>query len=403
MAARTIMDERAWIQHHGPPKQLYVDEGTGWASDSTMQWCESNDIEIRISPGQAHTRTSIVERRRQIARKAVSIFMMENNFTGLDGVRSALSWVVPALNSNSFVNGFTPTQLALGREPALPGLLTDKRTSPLQLQLTEQEKLRRKLRLKFSAQSACGKAEIDVKLRRALLRRFTGKDEELLAGERRYYWRDTADKAHTIRWSGPAVVVAVERNPDSGTISVYWLAHGTVLLRAGVQHVHKMVNDSGQIGAVQRAQQALDGLRQRRAVRIVDLRKANKRSIDELDPKARAVTIPDHPAPLTMSSPALPDGVQQAFDRSTQEAIQPRAEASPAAAPPEAEPPETLTEPPPLEPQLEERQPYERHPELPELGDDDFEEPMGEPSHLQTPMAMADQQDAPPDPADHER
>ena len=57
-------------------------------------------------------------------------------------------------------------------------------------------------------QSACGKAKIDVKLRRALLRRRTVKDEELLPGERRYYWRDFPDKAHTIRWRGPAVVVA---------------------------------------------------------------------------------------------------------------------------------------------------------------------------------------------------
>ena len=407
----TIMDEkgpslqkaleRAWIQHHGPPRQLCVDEGTGWASDATMQWCENNDIEIRISPGQVHTRTSIVERRHQIVRKAISIFMMENDLTGLDGVRTALSWVVPALNSSTFVNGYTPTQLALGREPALPGRLSDERTSPPQLQLTEQEKLHKRLQMKFVAQSACGKAEIDVKLRRALLRRFTGKDEELLPGERCYYWRDFPDKAHTIRWRGPAVVVvAVERNPDTGTTSVYWIAHGTVLLRAGVQHVRKMVSDSGQLGAAQRAQQALDGLRQRRAVRIIDLRKANKRSIDEVDPELSDYTpsiAGEPPAPVTMSS-RLPDGVQRAFDRSTQEAIQSRAAERPSVPlvpdPPEDQPPE------PLEPQLEERRPYERHPELPELDDDEFEEPMGEPAHMETPRVDAEPRTSLPDPAD---
>ena len=62
--------------------------------------------------------------------------MMENDLTGLDGVHTALSWVVPASNSSTFVNGYTPAQLALGREPALPGRLSDERTSPLQLQLT---------------------------------------------------------------------------------------------------------------------------------------------------------------------------------------------------------------------------------------------------------------------------
>ena len=213
--------------------------------------------------------------------------------------------------------------------------------------------------MKFAAQSACGKAEIDVKLRRALLRRFTGKDEELLPGERRYYWRDFPDKAHTIRWRGPAVVVAVERNPDTGTISVYWIAHGTVLLRAGVQHVRKMVSDSGQLGAAQRAQQALNNLRQRRAVRIIDLCKANKRSIDpELSDYAPSIAE-EPPAPVTMPSSGLPDGVQRAFDRSMQEAIQSRVIERPSA-PPAPDPPEDLPIEP-LEPQLEERRLHERH------------------------------------------
>ena len=91
--------------------------------------------------------------------------------------------------------------------------------------------------------------------------------------------------------------------------------------------------------------------------------------MDEVDPEVSdyepSLPDPHHPAPLTMSSPALPDGVQQAFDRSMQEAVRSRAEASPAAAPPEAEPPDAQSEPPLLEPQLEERQPHERHPELP--------------------------------------
>ena len=275
MAARTVPDEkgislqkaleRAWIQFHGPPKQLYVDEGTGWASDSTATWCEQHDIELRIAPGQAHTRTSIVERRHQLVRKAVSIFMLEHELKGLDGVQQALSWVVPSVNSNTFVNGFTPSQLALGREPSMPGLLSDERTGPLQLQMSEQERLHRRLTLKFSAQQACGKAEIDVKLRRALLRRYTGRDEDLHPGERCLYWRDAADRAHTIRWKGPAIVLAIERNPDTGTVSCYWLAHGTVLLRASTQHVRKLVNDTGTIDGSARVQQALRDLRQRQS------------------------------------------------------------------------------------------------------------------------------------------
>ena len=118
MAARTIPDEtsgslrkaleREWIRIFGPPKQLSVDEWSGWGSDEMAQWGGEHAIEMRISPGQAHTRTSVVERRHQLLRKSLSIFMAENKLYTLDGLHQALSWTVPCLNQSTFVNGYTP-------------------------------------------------------------------------------------------------------------------------------------------------------------------------------------------------------------------------------------------------------------------------------------------------------
>jgi len=68
-----------------------------------------------------------------------------------------------------------------------------------------------------------------VKLRRAMLRRFTGNDEDLQPGERCLYWRETGNRFHTNQWKGPAVVVAVQTDPDTGCIDTYRLAHGTML------------------------------------------------------------------------------------------------------------------------------------------------------------------------------
>ena len=148
--------------------------------------------------------------------------------------------------------------------------------------MSEQERLLQKLKLK--AQNACARAEIEVKLRRAVLRRYTGRDEELHPAERCLYWREASNKFHTIQWRGPAVVVAVQRNADTGTVDVYWLAHGTTLLHAGHQHVRRLVDDEGRVDGQARALDALDQLRQRRVVRLVDLRRLNKRALDELDP-----------------------------------------------------------------------------------------------------------------------
>ena len=95
--------------------------------------------------------------------------------------------------------------------------------------LHSNDRLRRRLELKAKAQYACAQAEIDVKLRRAMLRRFTGNDEDLQPGERCLYWRETGNRFHTNQWKGPAVVVAVQTDPDTGCIDTYRLAHGTML------------------------------------------------------------------------------------------------------------------------------------------------------------------------------
>ena len=179
--------------------------------------------------------------------------MTENGLRGLDGLHTALNWTVPTLNQCTFVNGFTPMQLALGKQPNMPGLISDERTGPIQLQQTEQDRLRRRLELKASAQNACAVAEIDVKLRRALLRRFSGADEDLQPGKRCLYWREVGNRFHTVQWKGPATVVAVQRDPDTGTIDTYWIAHGTVLIRAGRQHVRRLVGQEGLVNGAQRA------------------------------------------------------------------------------------------------------------------------------------------------------
>ena len=304
MAARIVADEtaktlttaieRAWIRDYGPMKVLKVDEASAWGSDVAAQWSENHSIELVISPGQSHSRTSIVERRHQLLRRALQIYMEDNKVEGLEGLREALTWVVPSINQFTFVNGYSPTQLALGSQPHVPGLLTDERTQPQQL--SEESMVREKLNRRSQGQIACAKADVDVKLRRALLRQFRGQEEDLNAGERCLYWREANNRFHTIRWKGPATVVAVQRDPDSGQVACYWLAHGTVLIRAGKQHVKRLLDQEGRMAS---PSEALEGLRQRRVVRVLDLPQLNRRSLEELDPE-------DEEEDLTEEKPASP-------------------------------------------------------------------------------------------------
>eukprot|EP00435_Cladocopium_sp_Y103_P060972 s1590_g22.t1 len=180
--------------------------------------------------------------------------------------------------------------------------------------LSEEEQMRQTLQKRASAQNVCVKADIDVKLRRALLSQFRGLEVELPSGERCLYWRESNNKFHTIRWRGPAVVVAVQRGPDTGQVSCFWLAHVTVLIRTGRQHVQRLLDSEGRMAS---AAEALEGLRQRRVVRMLDLNKVNPHQFDELNPHedlddshdgslpgdARDVKMRVHPS----ATPALPD------------------------------------------------------------------------------------------------
>ena len=73
MMARTVAEEqaltlqkafkRSWIRMRGPSRRLFfVDEHPAFASDHTMKWAEEHSVEMRISPGQSHTKTSLVAR-----------------------------------------------------------------------------------------------------------------------------------------------------------------------------------------------------------------------------------------------------------------------------------------------------------------------------------------------------
>lgn len=52
--------ERCWIKHFGLPLRLWTDEGRGWCSDQFSEWTTQHEIIHEVSPGEAHTRLSVV-------------------------------------------------------------------------------------------------------------------------------------------------------------------------------------------------------------------------------------------------------------------------------------------------------------------------------------------------------
>ena len=282
--------EQAWINFFGPMKVLQVDEHRAWSSDYIREWATEQGIQLVISPGQAPTRLAILERRHQVTRRAVSLFLESNPGVAKDkdGLMIALNYVVPQLNRTPNVHGFSPLQWVLGYTPHVPGLLTDEMSLHNPAHLEPGERFREKLRLQQEAAKATLDADIDQRLRRALLRKYSGQPVVLQPGDLCYYWRDTpAGHAYKLKWRGPATVIMREPGAHGPNTDTYWIGHGTVLLRAAPEHVKpaRAAQDLTEQtkDPISSAKDALNNIRGRGVTQYVDLVKSNKWNRDEID------------------------------------------------------------------------------------------------------------------------
>ena len=98
-----------------------------------MVWTDEHSIRHDVAPGEAHTRLSLVERRHAVLRKSIEIFMQDLKLQGADGIRSALTYVVPQQNAQPTVSGYSPAQWLLGYQPQVNGPLTSDQITPVHL------------------------------------------------------------------------------------------------------------------------------------------------------------------------------------------------------------------------------------------------------------------------------
>ena len=279
--------ERSWTKHFGPPTTLQVDDHRGWSSETLRNWASDHGIFLNINPGQAHARLGILERRHQVLRRAVELYIADTNSTiNRDTVAQALTYVIPQINNTPNLQGFSATQWTFGYVPKLPGHLMDEDLTVAQL--TPSEQMAHKLQLKQQAAAAVTKADIDARLRRALLRQHQAQQHTYHTGQEVYYWRDAPGGAGPkIRWKGPATIAMVEQGRAGPTTNTYWLVHGTVLIRASAEHLRPHLTQQpttpeDSTTAIQRAKQALDNVRNRSTTLYYDLNKSNKRKRAEV-------------------------------------------------------------------------------------------------------------------------
>ena len=306
--------ERAWIRNFGPMKTLQVDDHRSWGSDYVRSWCSEQGVTLHVSPGQSHTRLAILERRHQVTRRALELYLCDQEQSDVplpheprERLIQALCYVIPQLNRSTNVRGYSPVQWVLGYTPHVPGLLTEEPLPPPTLEPSEE--FLNKLKQQKAAANAVFSADVDTRLRRALNRKYTGQLAIFHLGDLCYYYRDgPGGIGPKLRWRGPARVIMVEQIEAGPHSTIYWIVHGTNLLRAAPEHLRPVPREVEEKRTTEdpffKAQQALQGVKGRGTTLYTDLTKSNKRqrhkvsSGDEEEEYDQDALEPDEPTGL---------------------------------------------------------------------------------------------------------
>ena len=127
--------------------------------------CDKLGVHFVTTGAEAPWSNGLVERHHTLIAKNVKKIAEE---TG-SRVETALAWAVNAKNSLSNINGFSPYQLLLGRNPTLPSINNPYEHPTTLEEETPSEREAEHITAMFNARKQQMAAEADEKIRRALI------------------------------------------------------------------------------------------------------------------------------------------------------------------------------------------------------------------------------------------
>eukprot|EP00435_Cladocopium_sp_Y103_P012273 s3261_g3.t1 len=217
-----VVRER-WYTTFGPPDELVTDGGHEFCG--AMQ--RLNDlfaVKHDVVPDQAKWRLGHVERHGAVLKVIVMKMVAELRLDSLGEMQGAVTAAVAAKNRIVGASGISPMQAVTGRSTPIPASLLAQLISghvkfKLNEDLEKDEALRRAERIRAGAIEACHWIDAHEGLRRALnAKSRPPKMETLREGSIVYCYDPPTNRRGLARrlqdnssWSGPAVVVSVER------------------------------------------------------------------------------------------------------------------------------------------------------------------------------------------------
>ena len=218
-----------WINVFGCPQQIRTDASGAHMSEAFLNYMDDRNIRLILIPCDAHHKMGTVERLHAVRR--LQLLKMKQETPSLK-LSDAAPLACSLRNRLRSVHGSSPSQIVFGSNAGDLGLMDEPMTNAAEP--TKQYQQLQQLRLQ--AAKAFYDANYSTTLRKALLSKSRAEATQFFVGDWVYYWREGDSKLEVSRWRGPALICSMQprgmTDSDAGPRpDVYWLAHGSALLR----------------------------------------------------------------------------------------------------------------------------------------------------------------------------
>ncbi|XP_033105174.1 uncharacterized protein LOC117107578 [Anneissia japonica] len=205
-----------WIDIHGAPKRMMSDNGGEFDNLLVKDMGENFNIEIVTTASYSPYSNGICEKHNGVLTEILMKLKKNHNYD----LETSLLWVINAKKCLHNVYGFSPFQIAMGRNPDLPSVLNDK------LQALEGQsvcvQVAKHINVMYNARKEFLNTESSEKYRRALRKQTRSFEDKYEQGDKVYYKRPNG-----MEWKGPVTVIG----KDS---SIVFIRHGGSVIK-----VHK--------------------------------------------------------------------------------------------------------------------------------------------------------------------
>ena len=229
----TIVDSiiKIWLSIFGSANTFLMDNGGEFANDTMRELGNQYGITIKHTAAYAPWANGINERNHYTIDMMMDKMLEDNPNLSEE---TALLYATSIRNSSMFVNGYTPAQLVLGKNPRLPSISND--MLPALSGNTSSKLISDHLNNLASARKTFSISEISSKLKKALAKPIRSYCDVFFEQGDHVYYKMPDER----RWQGPAVVIGQDGK-------VILIKHGSVCRRVHpcrLLHVEKKSENS---------------------------------------------------------------------------------------------------------------------------------------------------------------